>query len=137
MTTKQLPASALPTFINSDVILSVANHILAFAAAWLIGQGWDTGTLDFVQGCAMAVISFAISWWQNSEGTVLDMVQSMLRRIMTLFSGFAVQRGWLTSETMAVLMQAAPALFAMLWSVAFNRSAPGPSLPGTTVIDGQ
>lgn len=121
--------------INSDVILSVANHVLAFAAAWLLGQGWSGNTIEFVQGTFMAVISFGVAWWQNSEGTLLDKAQSMLRRVLTLFSGFAVQQGWLTAELMTTIMQAAPALFAMLWSVAFNRSEPGPSLPGTTITD--
>lgn len=131
------PPPAPGTQGTADVLLSLGNHIFAAAAAYLLAKGWNNGTLEMLQGIVMAVVSFGIAFWQNSAGTTLDLVQSFLRRILTIILAFAATRGWLSGDVGSAVVNGFGTLFPIIWSVIFNRSAPGPSLPGTTVVDPQ
>lgn len=119
----------------SDVLLSVGNHVFAMAAAYLMAKGWDAGTLEMLQGVLMATVSFGIAFWQNSTGTALDLVQSFVRRVLTIALAFAAARGWLSDDTGAAIVNAVGTLLPILWTTVFNWKHAGPSLPGTTIVD--
>lgn len=119
----------------SDTLLSVANHVFAMAAAYLMAKGWSGETIQFVQGLAMVLVSFSIAFWQNGFGTTLDLVQSFVRRILTIVLAFAATKGWIDGDTGAAIVNAAGTLLPLIWTTVFNWKHPGPSLPGTTIVD--
>lgn len=133
-TTAAVDLKSPDTSASSDVALSIANHIFAMAAAYLMAKGWNEGTIAAAQGAAMAVISFGIGFWMNS-GSVTDLATSALRKVLTIALTFATARGWISGDIATTIAGMAATTLPVIWSAVFYGKAPGPSLPGTTIVD--
>lgn len=130
--------SGLPapqTSSSSDVLLSLSNHVFAAVAAFLLAKGWDNSTIDMLNGFLMIGVSAVISLLLNHDGTTGDIIQSLLRKAMVVGLTFAAARNWISGDTSTAILTAAGNILPVVWSMVFYRGAPGPNLPGATILD--
>ena len=118
---------------NQDQIFSAARHVMAFVGAmWLANAGTDVTNL--VVGVVPIAAAMIWALWRNVDNK-LDMLVSGMRQIVTIASGFAVAKGWVTDEVSKYIGGTVVALLNGVLSQLFYQNAPGPKLAGTTIVE--
>lgn len=120
--------------INSDQILSLSNYVLGFIAALLMGWGVGVDDTKFAVGLLACVLSFGLAIWMNAA-SVHDALFSIGRRVVMMIGAFLVAKGWLTDTQAVQAVNLTLTVLPVFLSMWFYSDAPGPNLPGTTIVD--
>lgn len=119
--------------MNTDQVFALVRGLLTVVGATYL-TAWGKDYQDLFVGSVPIVVSVIWALWRNTDNK-LDMLSSGLRQLIYIASGFAVGRGWITSETAQYLAGVVLYVCTQVISQMFYRNAPGPALPGTTIVD--
>ena len=121
--------------LNKDQLLMLGNYALAGLGALLASWGTGADESKAIEGVIAIAMSFGLAAWMNLGGTWLDVGLSFARRLVFVLGAYGVAKGWV-SETLAnQIVQGLLALLPMALSFWHYSYAPGPDLPGTTIVD--
>lgn len=122
-----------PYDFNSDQVFSMVRQTLTVLGAVLLATlPADLGNL--VIALVPIVASVAWSLWRNTDNW-RDMLFSGMRQAVLIVGAFAVGRGWVTDQMFQLMSGTVIAMLSSALSFWFYREAPGPLLPGTTIVD--
>lgn len=120
---------------NSDQVFSVVRQILTAAGALMLAV-LPPDLMNLTIGIVPIVASVTFSLWRNADNA-RDMLFSGIRQILLALGAFAAGKGWITNEMVQWISGMGFAAISSMLSMWFYRDAPGPLLPGTTIVDGQ
>lgn len=118
--------------MNSDQVFSMVRQLMTVLSGILLGA-LETNLQNLVVGLVPLVASVTWSLWRNLDNAY-DMVFSGMRQAVLIVGAYAVAKGWISDSQVQYI---AGTVFTVLSSVVsfwFYRDAPGPNLPGTTVV---
>lgn len=118
---------------NSDQVFSYARQFLSVAGAMLLIVLPQDITNVVIALVPMAV-SVIWSMWRNADN-MLDMLFSFMRQAVLIVGALAVARGWVSDQWFQFIAGTGMAAVSSMLSMWFYRAAPGPELPGTTIVD--
>lgn len=120
--------------INSDQAFSFLNTAFTVLGTLLATNGALSADLQqIIMGVVTTVATFGVAWWFNT-GNLADQATSMLRKLLVVFGTYATARGWVTAEQVQSWTGPILTIGSLVWSWWFYRDAPGPNLPGTTIV---
>ena len=120
--------------LNSDQAFSLLNQLVTIAGTLLAANGALSNDLQtLIIGSLTTAGSFAIAWVFNLDGTPLDRIMSMVRKLFLTIGTYATARGWVTAEQVQSWAGPILAFATMAWSW-WNYRQVGPNIPGTTVV---
>jgi hypothetical protein len=125
--------ASVPGNLNSDQVFSVARQIMTVFGAVVLGS-LETNLQTLIIGVIPISISVIWSLWRNVDNG-RDMVFSGMRQALLMVGAYAAARGWLSDQQVQYFAGAAFTLISSVMSFWFYRDAPGPLLPGTTIVD--
>lgn len=123
----------MDTTLTSDQTFSLMRQIMTVLGAVLLGS-LEPNLQNLVIGIVPVVVSVAWSIWRNVDN-LYDMVFAGMRQAVLIVGAFAVAKGWISDQQVQYLAGAVLAIISSVTSMWFYRKAPGPNLPGTTVVD--
>ena len=118
--------------MNSDQVFSMVRQLMTVLSGILLGA-LEMNLQNLVVGLVPLVASVTWSLWRNLDNAY-DMVFSGMRQAVLIVGAYAVAKGWISDSQVQYL---AGTVFTVLSSVVsfwFYRDAPGPNLPGTTIV---
>lgn len=118
--------------MNSDQVFSMVRQLMTVLSGVLLGA-LETNLQNLVIGLVPLVASVTWSLWRNLDNAY-DMVFSGMRQAVLIVGAYAVAKGWISDSQVQYLAGTVFTVLSSVLSFWFYRDAPGPNLPGSTVV---
>lgn len=122
-----------PYDFNSDQVFSAVRQTLTVVGALLLAT-LPADLMLLILGLVPMAASVIWSIWRNADNWQ-DMLFSAMRQAVLIVGALAVGRGWITDQMFQLMSGTIVAFMSSALSFWFYRNAPGPILPGTTIVD--
>lgn len=118
---------------NSDQVFSSMRQVMTASGALLLAV-LPADLTNLAIGIVPIVVSVLWSLWRNTDN-ISDMIFSGTRQVLLAVGAFAVGKGWISNDMLQWIAGTGFAAISSMLSMWFYRNAPGPLLPGTTIVD--
>lgn len=118
--------------MNSDQVFSMVRQLMTVLSGILLGA-LEMNLQNLVVGLVPLVASVTWSLWRNLDNAY-DMVFSGMRQAVLIVGAYAVAKGWISDSQVQYLAGTVFTVLSSVLSFWFYRDAPGPNLPGSTVV---
>ena len=119
--------------MNSDQVFSMVRQLMTVLSGILLGT-LETNLQNLVVGLVPLVASVTWSLWRNLDNAY-DLVFSGMRQAVLVVGAYAVAKGWIADSQVQYLAGTVFTVLSSAISFWFYGNAPGPLLPGTTIVD--
>jgi uncharacterized membrane protein YeaQ/YmgE (transglycosylase-associated protein family) len=115
--------------MNKDQFMGLLRAVLTCIGGVAVGHGLSQNLWEPLSGFALA--AGALGWGVTTHDADLDQFMSVVRGAISAFGGFAIQKGWATSDQVTAWVGVAATLGPMAWTWLVHAD-PGVAAPSQT-----
>lgn len=114
--------------MNLDQLLGLTRALMTALGGMLVGHYFITASVwEGLTGAALA--AGGLGWGVYQKSLMLDQVASAVRAMMGGLGGYAVQRGWITSDQLTAWIGVGLATVPVVWTYVYHATPAAPAVP--------